>query len=88
MGISAQRLHRRKAAGAVEPAVAPALPPLIPREQHQRALQELRRGYELKLGAAEARIAELEESNARLAGALAEPDESKGKSGKGARSSK
>jgi hypothetical protein len=55
MGISAQRLHRRKLAEAQgRPATpaAPALPALIPREQHQRALQELTRSYERKLGAA------------------------------------
>lgn len=85
MGLTSQRLHRRKLAERQGRTASPAVhqPALIPRVQHERALQELTRSHEQKLSQAEARIVELEESNARLAGALAEPDEAgKSKAGK------
>lgn len=64
MGITSQRLHRRKLAerqGRVASPVVPAGPALITREQHERALQELTRSYERKLGAASLALDEREE---------------------------
>lgn len=54
MGMTAQRMWRRKAEerrlGRASPS-APQLPTLVPREQHERIVQELTQGYERKLAA-------------------------------------
>lgn len=78
MGITSQRLHRRKVAEARGQSAAPAvasLPPLISREHHQRAIADARRGYvprseldqaNAELTALREHVAEIEASNAKL----------------------
>jgi hypothetical protein len=79
MGVTSQRLHRRKLAEAQGRAASPAassLPPFIPRAQHERAVSDARRGYvpasaleraNAELVALRQHVAEIEASNAKLA---------------------
>lgn len=56
MGMTAQRRWRQRAAAEAQSPAAKPLPAFLPQAEHQLALQELTKSYELRLGQLQAEI--------------------------------